>query len=282
MKFPGIHSIKTDLIYRSLGGINSRERIGIGFMDKSGVSKDNIDLEFPYYVMVYVLNGTGEYVDYNGNRYSLKPGNFFQRFPGYRHSNYVDADSHWVECFMDIGQSMYQALVDMRIVKQHRPVGYIGLDMPLVHRFWQLHEILKQCDEDDLSEHLVSLLGILMSMFKKLRSFNEKDSDDSMLEIACRNFGSHFDREFDLEQFCRTQGWGYEKFRKLFRNKIGISPGQYRIRRRLDTGCQLLSDPDLSINEIAERLGYSSQYEFSAQFKKYMGISPSHYRSGIG
>ena len=76
----------------------------------------------------------------------------------------------------------------------------------------------------------------------------------------------------------RRNGCGYENFRKRFKAELGISPHRYRIRRRLDAACALLIRPELSIGEIAERLGYASQYEFSAQFKRYMGCPPSGYR----
>jgi len=37
---------------------------------------------------------------------------------------------------------------------------------------------------------------------------------------------------------------------------------------------------DLTVGEIAVKLGYASPYEFSAQFKRFLGISPHYYRSG--
>ena len=41
----------------------------------------------------------------------------------------------------------------------------------------------------------------------------------------------------------------------------------------------LLSDDSLSLSEISERLGFSSQEYFSSSFKKFYGISPSHFKN---
>lgn len=47
---------------------------------------------------------------------------------------------------------------------------------------------------------------------------------------------------------------------------------------RIRHAVKLLKSPDLKMYEIAERSGYTSQYYFSAAFKKILGISPAQYR----
>jgi AraC-like DNA-binding protein len=43
----------------------------------------------------------------------------------------------------------------------------------------------------------------------------------------------------------------------------------------------LLRQPDLSIKEIAARLGFSDTYTFSRAFKTHSGRSPTAWRSGV-
>lgn len=43
---------------------------------------------------------------------------------------------------------------------------------------------------------------------------------------------------------------------------------------------QLLNATDLTIHEIAGRVGYDSQHYFSTAFKRQMGVSPNQYRRG--
>ncbi|MDD3119522.1 MAG: AraC family transcriptional regulator, partial [Victivallales bacterium] len=109
---------------------------------------------------------------------------------------------------------------------------------------------------------------------------SDGNSFDRVLGTACERLGQHLDRRFDLAEFCRRQGWGYESFRKKFKAELGISPGQYRIRRRIDAAGEMLNRHDLSIREIAFRLGYRSPYEFSSQFKDCTGLSPLQFRNG--
>ena len=41
---------------------------------------------------------------------------------------------------------------------------------------------------------------------------------------------------------------------------------------------QLLRETDLSVSEIAQRVGYESQSRLTAAFKEYFGMPPKEYR----
>lgn len=51
---------------------------------------------------------------------------------------------------------------------------------------------------------------------------------------------------------------------------------------RIKKAIQLLNSTDLSIHEIAGKVGYETQHYFSTAFKKAMGMSPNQYRRGSG
>lgn len=66
-------------------------------------------------------------------------------------------------------------------------------------------------------------------------------------------------------------------FRRLFRSYAGVSPAEYRTKRRMARAVELLTGSGLSIAEIAERLGYESPSYFCRVFKREMGVPPSRY-----
>lgn len=68
---------------------------------------------------------------------------------------------------------------------------------------------------------------------------------------------------------------------KIIKEKTSLSFTDYLNRLRIDLAEKLLSEePEMTVNEIAERSGYSSQHYFSRAFKNYTGLSPMQYRSG--
>ena len=65
---------------------------------------------------------------------------------------------------------------------------------------------------------------------------------------------------------------------KRFRRETGITPGVYLNRLVLDRACLLLLSGEMSIAEVAERLGFSDQFYFTKYFRRQMDMTPSAYR----
>lgn len=67
-------------------------------------------------------------------------------------------------------------------------------------------------------------------------------------------------------------------FYKLFKMWSGISPNQYRNILRITAAKDLLIHTNLTICEIAQKIGFDDPYYFSRLFKKEVGLSPAHYK----
>lgn len=67
----------------------------------------------------------------------------------------------------------------------------------------------------------------------------------------------------------------YSKFKEI----TGQTLGAYIADMRLKRACQLLTETDMSVNEISDMLGFNSQRYFSTFFKERTGQTPSAYRS---
>jgi len=67
------------------------------------------------------------------------------------------------------------------------------------------------------------------------------------------------------------------QFYVLFHEHMGMTPLSYRNKLLLDRAVMLLKLGDISINEIAEMLGFEDPAYFSRFFKKYTGCSPIQY-----
>lgn len=72
-------------------------------------------------------------------------------------------------------------------------------------------------------------------------------------------------------------GISYARLRKAFRARFGVSPGRYRIERRLALAASLLRHDGRGVAEVAAILGYPSPFAFSAQFRARFGKPPSRW-----
>lgn len=70
----------------------------------------------------------------------------------------------------------------------------------------------------------------------------------------------------------------YATLSALFSTVEGITIQQYLIRVRIEKAKELLVYDELSLTQIADRLGYSSVAHLSGQFRAITGLSPTHFR----
>jgi AraC family transcriptional regulator len=68
-------------------------------------------------------------------------------------------------------------------------------------------------------------------------------------------------------------------FERAFRQSLGVPPHRYVLERRVSAARDLLvSHPNLNIQEIARKLGFSSSSHLSSAFVRRMGCSPATFR----
>lgn len=70
----------------------------------------------------------------------------------------------------------------------------------------------------------------------------------------------------------------YQYLSGLFSSSEGITIEKYIILQKIEKVKELIVYDELSISEIAYRLGYSSVQHLSNQFKKVTGLTPSHFK----
>ena len=73
-------------------------------------------------------------------------------------------------------------------------------------------------------------------------------------------------------------GYNEKYLSHLFRQLSGMPLKQFILKSKIDEANYLLTDTNLSIGEIAVKLGYTDAHNFARTYKKSTGLSPSAYR----
>ena len=81
-----------------------------------------------------------------------------------------------------------------------------------------------------------------------------------------------------VEEIARHVGVGVERFRKGFREQVGLPPAEYLRMRRMNAAQSMLADGHRTVREVALALGFPDAFSFSRQFKQAVGVSPSRFR----
>ncbi len=270
--------------YRRLGrdprGTTWRQ-ISCGICDKSGRSIDFLDFKCSTLCLVWLLRGSGTYEDAEGRTVNLAAGDCFQRWPGRKHTTRIVADSGWYEAHINLGDELPQVLDQLGVLDARRTVWHLGLDPARLARWMSFRNALGKASDLELPALCIQAQALVVEAHGADLETNATQVEDPV-DAACRQLAEQFAGRDDLREFCLRLGLDYETFRKRFRRETGVSPGQYRIRRRMERACALLQASPRSVADIALDLGYASPFDFSTQFRRQLGISPSHYRQRQG
>lgn len=81
-----------------------------------------------------------------------------------------------------------------------------------------------------------------------------------------------------VDAIARAVGMSAYHFAHAFRAATGVPPHRYVMQRRMERAKSLLRGSELTLTEIAQRVGYSSASHFSVGFRKLTQVAPSAYR----
>ncbi len=88
---------------------------------------------------------------------------------------------------------------------------------------------------------------------------------------------THYKEDMTNDSLALLCGISTVYFRKLFKDAYGTSPIDFVKLLRIKKAKEMLRGDYGSISDIAISLGYPSIYDFSRDFKKRVGVSPSKY-----
>jgi len=69
------------------------------------------------------------------------------------------------------------------------------------------------------------------------------------------------------------------QFRVLFRRAMGVSFGQFELRKRLAQASHLLVNTDLPIDALSEQCGFTDRSHLHRMFTRLYGAPPGTYRT---
>ncbi len=101
---------------------------------------------------------------------------------------------------------------------------------------------------------------------------------DPRIEKICSIIENNLNHKFSNTELAERAGLVRNSFVRLFHEKMGDSPQQYRMRKCIERACYELHYSMRSIDEIAEATGFADRFHFSKAFGKQMGIPPGMYR----
>jgi len=121
----------------------------------------------------------------------------------------------------------------------------------------------------ELQERVAALLG-------------ETASDAGPLAKARQRLLHRFNQPHTTESLARSVGLSPSHLRRRFKAVFGCTPMEFLERVRMEQAARLIKGGELSIKEVARKVGYLDANNFSTAFKRFHGRSPQSHRRPPG
>lgn len=97
---------------------------------------------------------------------------------------------------------------------------------------------------------------------------------DPQLAVALRNIHADSSASLSVQSLAIAAGMSRSSFFERFRREVGSTPMEYVTGWRMAIAKDMLLRGDISIAELAERVGYGSVSSFSMAFSRHVGTPP--------
>ena len=77
-----------------------------------------------------------------------------------------------------------------------------------------------------------------------------------------------------VEQMAHAANLSCSRFKCKFKQQTGLPPAEYQLRKKIEMAKEMLKSSDLSITEIAYKLGFSSSQYFATRIQKIHAENP--------
>lgn len=228
-------------------------------------------------MLCYFLDGEG-WLKINNIEYYPRPGELFLVPAGARIS-YSTGESapflqYWCHFTATVGENH---LFDL-LIAPHRIA--LGKDETVKSQF---QELIDQHESDALAAPFIvkSLLFHMISRFIELSTVDPLQTASipsvHKLYIVLQYIDKHLSEQITVETLSQLVHFHPKYFLHYFKSMLGVSPIVYINKKRMQKANALLLHTDMTIAEIAERLGMQTPY-LSRMFKRFTGFTPNEFR----
>ncbi len=147
-----------------------------------------------------------------------------------------------------------------------------------------MHQTLLECLKMDTAIEDIFISKNISELERYYQTLESKktnsDSTDKkqIMSNAARYINEHYHENVTLSTVAALSGFNPKYFSKLFNEYFKMGFADYLQKIRLEAAIKLLTDSDVKITSIPNKIGLSSFSTFAKNFKKYTGYSPLQYK----
>ena len=126
--------------------------------------------------------------------------------------------------------------------------------------------------------------GLAYSLLFEIARFNGKAADSAryksslQLENAIAYVDKNYAQNFKIVDLARECHMSETHFRRVFQEKMNMTPIEYVNFVRIKKACELIDKTDISMEDVAEKVGFITPSTFNRNFRRIIGTSPYQWK----
>jgi AraC-like DNA-binding protein len=238
--------------------------------------------------LLYISKGYGIVVVDN-QHYTARPGRLFI-FPPFRlHKVHVEADDKnlYHRTTMHIEHSSVISTLNAFPRQQSQFSALAASHVPA--QIYDLSEqaefmevILEQFDKLDPTDHStasdVAFMVMQIMAFLPAQPLDFTHQKQTIASQIMQWIENNYSGKFSLDDLAQSVGLSRSYTSRIFRQQTGGSIHEYLLMRRIKKSCDLLRTSPLSVDAIAQEVGFIEVTYFITCFKRMMSQTPLQYR----
>lgn len=232
------------------------------------------------YQLIYISQGQGTFASASKKKCEVKEGNFFLLFPGEWHTYRPDKDTGWTEYWIGFTGVNIDNRIQSGFFSKKEPVFNVGINDEIVHFYKQAADIASK-QGTGFQQMLAGIVNLLLGYVyagNKQVSFEELKVVNQINKAKMLMLDT-FNSDVTPESIATQVNMSYSWFRRIFKQYTGFAPAQYIQELRIQKSKELLTNTNMTSQEIAYEVGFDTPYYFCIAFKKKTGMTPIKYRN---
>lgn len=235
------------------------------------------------YILHFVSSGQGIF-EVDNIRYHLKENQFFLIRPGKWTYYEADGENPWTYSWISFSGDEVAPILKKIGFLEPIPIGSIEQPLLLKEAFSTIFQLIDTNNQNLLfiQAKLLELLSLFsQNIVENTEQYqnSEKLYSNPYLQLFFDYISRNYDNtDLKIDDISDSLAIHRSYLNRIIKKELSQTPSEYLLKFRMNKSILLLESSNLTIDEIANIVGYQNPYSFSRAFSLVKGISPSKYR----
>lgn len=228
------------------------------------------------YHLLYIARGRCQ-VWRDGQQFTAQEGSLVLFLPGEPQDYAFRAADQSISCYLHFSGVGCEELLRQVGLWGHAiyPLGRSRSIEALFEQMRTEYTLRRPFSEGMLGAYLWQFFSLVGRKIAALQS--PSGPNRSRIDQVCLLMHEEYAQNQPLTRYAEFCSLSLSRFSHLFKEATGLTPLQYLNRVRIEKAKELLLNTSLSVAEISECVGFSSQNYFGRLFRRQVGLSPTQF-----